>query len=207
MSRVAGGPDRRPLTAAPAVVRAAGSLTVVIATAAVAAGCRPTAVPSAAADEPQPALPSPELPGTYDLAVCRGGRCALRDTATAYLLATVVLFDSAGAAAADLPPAHYERGQRATGCFWIRYHKKVGDSYAGISPRAYFMWGGVGSIRFPLYRSPDAGYVVELRRTATGFDGGGTSWGVGVVEIQAPRDTVVAARVGPPDRLRSHTTG
>jgi hypothetical protein len=189
-------------------MRVAGPLAFVIAGAAVVAACQPSVVRSSTADEAQRATAPAELPGTYDLALCRGERCVPRDTATAYLLATLVLFDSAGAVRADLPPVRYQTRQRATGCFWIRYRKRVGDSYAGILLRDYFIWTGAGGVvRFPLYRSPDAGYGVELRRNPTGLVGGGTSWGVDAAEIHAPRDTVVATRLGPADRLRCHTTG
>jgi hypothetical protein len=127
---------------------------------------------------------------------------------SAYLLATVVLFDSAGAAGADMPPGRYERDARSTGCFVVLYRRRVDASYAGIAIRGYFVWhDSADVIHFPFYRSPDAFYMVRARLAANGFVGGGTSGGGGVASIDGPRDTVVAVRRGMPDRLRCHAPG
>jgi hypothetical protein len=167
--------------------------------------CRP-ATPAGRA--PGPAVAPPGVPGTYDLAVCRGVPCAPGDTLAAYALVTVVLFDSAGAERADLPPARYAAGRRATGCFLTRYGRRLSDSYAGMWPRDYFRWSGAdSSLRFTLFRSPDAYYVITARVTTEGLVGGGTSGGAGAGELRGPRDTVAATRTGPPDRLRCHVAG
>ena len=144
--------------------------------------------------------------GTYDMAICRGTPCTPRDSVAGYVLATVVLLDSAGAVAADMPPERWEPGRRSTGCMVVRHRRSVvGDSYAGITTREYFIWrDSAEHVYFPLYRSPDAGYSVRARATPTGLAGIGVSWGVGAAEINAPRDTVAATRTGPAVRLRCH---
>ena len=123
---------------------------------------------------------------------------------SAYALATVVLFDSAGAVAADMPPAAYEI-QRATGCMVMRHRRPPMHTYAGASAREYFIWSlTADSLVFPLFRSPDAFYFVRVRRTERGLSGVGSSFGVGAAEIHGPADSVVALRTGPPVRLRCH---
>jgi hypothetical protein len=150
----------------------------------------------------------PSVAGTYHLAICRGTSCTPDDSATAYVLATVVLLDSAGAVAADMPPSRYEPpNRRATGCMVIRHRRDVsGGSHAGLMGRGYFIWrDSAGYIHFPMYKSPDAGYAVRVRPTAAGLTGGGQSWGVeGITPIRPPRDTVVATRTGPANRLWCH---
>ncbi len=143
--------------------------------------------------------------GTYDLALCRSARCAPGDTSAAYLTVTLVLFDSADAARRDLPRPEWQRGA-ANGCFAVRHHRAQHDSYAGIVSGGTLRWtaapGDSGRIEFPLYRSPDAGYTVRVVGGAGRLAGSGTSWGAGAAEISAPRDTVVAVRVGGPDPAR-----
>ena len=89
----------------------------------------------------------------------------------------------------------------------VSYRRNVaGGSYAGISGRDYFIWRDSASyIHFDMYRSPDAGYLVNVRPTASGFSGGGQSWGVeSMTPILPPRDTVVAVRTGAANRLWCH---
>ena len=178
-----------------------GIVGTTIVTAIFLAACAGTA-PSPAASTPR------ELAGTYELAVCRGEQCRPSDSATAYASFTVVIYDSLAAARIDMPRASYEVAA-ATGCF-VRGHRRnvVPDSYAGISLREYFVWksDSGGAVVFPLFRSPDAGYVVRLRSSATGLAGTGRSYGIdfpGPPRVY-PRDRVVAVRVGPPDRLYCH---
>lgn len=155
-------------------------------------------VVAAAAAGIGPALSAQSASGSYELALCRAAPCTPGDTAAAYLIATVVLLDSAAAAAGNLPSPRYERGP-ANGCFRIRHSRRLGDSYAGISRAGQFRWrplaGSPGTLTFPLYRSPDASYIVRVAAMVGGLAGWGTSGGIGVAEISAPRDTVVAVRV------------
>ena len=170
-------------------------------------GCAsPASFPAVAGPEPVPRLAG--LAGTYTLAVCREAPCVPGDTARAYLVGMLVLVDRASAEAAELPPARLEAEPRANACFLTTYRRRVEGSYAGITPREYVRWSVHGdSISFPLYRSPDAGYVASVRMTTRGLVGGGISWGVGAARIRAVRDTVIATRTGPPDRLRCHVPG
>ena len=153
---------------------------------------------AAAAAGVAPALSAQPVSGTYELALCRAAPCAPTDTAAAYLIATVVLLDSAAAARHGLPRPRYEQGS-ANGCFRIRHSRRLGDSYAWISGTGEFRWrpvvGSPGALTFALYRSPDASYDVQLSPTTGGLAGWGNSGGVGVADITAPRDTVVAVRV------------
>jgi hypothetical protein len=185
-------------------MRPAVRLQLACAAVAAIAACRPArgTLESAAAF---PVVAPVSAAGTYQLAVCRGPACVPRDSTTGYVLATLVLLDSAGAVAADMPPAQWEPSRLATGCMVVRHRRNVGNSYAGISVREYFVWrDSAGQVYFPLFRSPDAGYSVSARMTATGLAGRGGSWGAGAAEIHGPPDTVVAVRTGPPDRLRCH---
>ena len=143
--------------------------------------------------------------GTYTLALCRSAPCAPGDTGAAYLTATVVLLDSADAARRGLARPAWERGA-ANGCFAVRHRRAQHDSYAGIRLGGSLRWasapGDSGRIVFALYRSPDAAYTVRVAPTAGGLAGSGRSDGAGAAKIVAPPDTVVAARVGPPDPAR-----
>jgi hypothetical protein len=167
--------------------------------------CHPAEAPAQSSMARSAAPSSVGAAGTYEMAVCRTLPCAPRDSAAAYVLATVVLLDSAGAIAADMPPSRWEPGRIATGCMVIHHRRSVPESFAGITVREYFIWrDSAGMVNFPLFRSPDAAYDVSARATASGFTGSGRSWGAFEVEIRGPRDTVVAIRTGPPRRLRCH---
>lgn len=148
-----------------------------------------------------------EVAGTYEVAVCRSAPCAPADSASAYASFTVVLYDSIAAARLDMPRAS-QSAVPATGCF-VRGQRRRDppDSYAGMSGREYIVWtADSGAVGFALFQSPHAGYVVRLRPTVGGLAGTGTSYGFELFEPRRifPRDTVVAIRVGPPDRLYCH---
>jgi hypothetical protein len=158
----------------------------------------------------QPRL-APAAAGTYRLAVCKGAPCAPADTAHALLVGYLVLAaapvpldalpPAARAASADqfLPGA-------ANGCFALGPGRGRGQTHAGLSPVAGTYWqrdaGAAGAIRFLLYHSPDAGHEVRAVVRAGALHGRGRSWGPGADEGRWPTDTVVAARVGPPDLRR-----
>lgn len=87
----------------------------------------------------------------------------------------------------------------ADGCFTLQVHHQLDDSYAGIAERGTLAWHYPTSdtlIHFALYRSPDAGYEVELRPIGRRLVGTGHSWGAGVVEIHAPTDSIEAVWEG-----------
>lgn len=135
------------------------------------------------------------VPGTYEILVCRGG-CGRGDVEHAYVRGTVILTASqlgdAGTYALGWGPPN--------GCFELQQVQDLGDSYAGIIVAGFIHWTQQGdTIRFPIYQSPDAGYDIELSRSDSGLIGWGNSWGAGVVEIHAPRDSIWTRRMGPPD--------
>ena len=149
-------------------------------------------------------------PGTYSLLACRSG-CGDADSTRAYLAGTlIVLADQI--ALSDLPPdtkREYERrsiGMRMgasaepVGCFTLTLRRRVGDSYAGIAPLGFLFTEFEGdTLRFPLYRSSDAGYEVAVTIGEQPLHGIGYSWGAGVAAIDAPSDSILIWRTGPPN--------
>jgi hypothetical protein len=170
------------------------------------AACRSAATTRSSPVRASSAAESRAVAGTYHVALCRDVPCTPDDSTTAYLLATVVLLDSAGAVAADMSPTRQEPpDRRATGCMVVNYFRPVRNSYAGISRREYFIWrDSADYIYFQMFQSPDAGYLVRAHVTASGLAGVGLSWGVMAAEIQSARDTVIATRTGPGNRLWCH---
>jgi hypothetical protein len=142
-------------------------------------------------------VPGARVGGNYQLLVCREG-CGGGDTSRAYIVGTLVLGDTS---------IHSRRGisladGSSNGCFQLERIKEMKDSYAGIMRGARVRWKRVAqsdSITFPLYRSPDAGYEVQLVRSGDTFKGTGRSWGAGAAYIEAPRDSIIAMRIGDVD--------
>jgi hypothetical protein len=87
-----------------------------------------------------------------------------------------------------------------TACFSLHERERVPHGYAGIAKASLVAWhtDSTDALLFDLYHSPDAGYVVAMRRSADTLRGVGNSWGAGVTEIHAPADSVAAWRIGPP---------
>ncbi|SRR6266576_669736 len=140
----------------------------------------------------------PPLTGTYEFLICRGG-CGSGDSSRAYIHGTLVLAES------NLRGfGRYALGWgQPNGCFDLRQLQELGDSYAGIMKHNVIHWVQRGdTARFPIYRSPDAGYDLELTRSPSGLSGWGNSWGAGVTEIHAPRDSVWTRRIGDSDQQR-----
>ena len=146
--------------------------------------------------------------GNYAILVCRDG-CNQRDSTRAYLAGTLVLAEPAAIGAMMTAVVPTYRGGDITdidghsidGCFSVTLRQRQDDSYAGIAPWGLFAWreDKSGEFRFSLYRSPDAGYTVKARASGDLLTGSGESWGVGVTEIAAPQDSVLAWWIGPPD--------
>ena len=137
--------------------------------------------------------PSPA--GTYTFDICRGG-CGPRDQPGAYLRGTLILLDSV------IPVPESWGRYHPNACFQLTQIRPQEDSYAGIWKHGLTVWQRADSghgISLILYRSPDAGYDADLRVMETELRGSGGSWGTGVAEIHAPRDSIVARRVGPPN--------
>jgi len=136
--------------------------------------------------------------GTYELLICRGG-CGGGDTSRAYIRGTLTLTDS------TLLGVHqYALGSGpANGCFDLRRLHELNDSYAGITRDHVIHWIQDGdTLEFPIYESPDAAYDIELTRAASGLHGWGSSSGVGMAEIHAPKDSVWLQRVADADPRR-----
>ncbi len=135
-----------------------------------------------------------QVPGNYAILVCRGG-CGRGEVERAYIRGTVILADS------QLSGGRYALGWGPpNGCFELHELQDLGDSYAGIIRGSFIHWTQhEDTIRFPIFQSPDAGYDIALSRSDSGLMGWGTSWGAGVVEIHAPRDSIWMRRMGPAD--------
>jgi hypothetical protein len=76
--------------------------------------------------------------------------------------------------------------------------------YAGIYKRGLTDWSLTGrDLRFLLYRSADAFYSVIAQLTTNGFEGQGTSWGVGAANPpERTQESVVGRRMGDADITR-----
>ena len=149
-------------------------------------------------------------PGTYRLLACRAG-CGDADSTRAYLIGTLVVLPEQ-IALSDLPPDTHREFERSSifmrlgtsdepiGCFALTLRRRVGDSYAGISPAGLLFAEFKGdTLYFPLYRSPDAGYEVAVVIGEQRLHGTGYSWGAGVAAIDAPSDSILIWRTGPPN--------
>ena len=139
--------------------------------------------------------------GTYRLQICRTS-CGLGDSADAYIRGIVVLAEGPGNAGGD--PDRDSREAGSNGCFWLTRIHQQDDSYAGLLRYGNILWRSPSptSVAFAIYGSPDAGYELVLTLAGVDLVGQGDSWGAGVAEIHAPSDTVIAKRLGPPDRSR-----
>ena len=144
------------------------------------------------------------LAGTYEVALCKAGPCSLDDTTRTLSRGFLVLFAGemprvTGAAGAALT-GWYLRSP-PNGCLSMTVPPPRSETFAAGGVRSTFwdMNPGGDSVRFSLYRSPDAGHEVIAGIRNGELTGGGRSWGVGVVNVRYPRDTIVGRRIGPPD--------
>jgi hypothetical protein len=139
--------------------------------------------------------------GTYELIICKSA-CSFSKPENAFATLVVVLFDRV-MTQKDMdridPYYHFDPGVNACYAF---SRKAQAQSYAVISEKGVSPWlSSDHKIRFALFRSPDAGYAVELERTGDSLAGTGRSWGAGMgaPPPEYTHDTVVGRRVGPPD--------
>jgi hypothetical protein len=96
----------------------------------------------------------------------------------------------------------YSVPARSNACYTLSRALGNPPTYAGIGAAGTTRWlrdRTSGIVEFGLYRSPDARHVVRAALRGDTLTGTGTSSGAGVGEIDYPRDTIVALRVGPPD--------
>ena len=161
------------------------------------------------------AAPAQSPYGTYELRLCRV-RCGPEWPANTIRSGWVVL-DSVPVALGAFPDSvrrrlensfmfmDLGRGDPANGCYLLRADRPEVKTYAGIETGGLTRWepaAGGDSIRFSLYRSPDAGHEVAAALTAGGFEGRGESWGAGAAEVHYPDDLVLGRRLGAPDQGR-----
>ena len=135
--------------------------------------------------------------GRYSIALCRGS-CGTDTPDRAYARGTLLLFPSDVPQGAGLGPA---------GCFALQGIRPQPDSYAledGKGP-VVIRPGPDACLKFLLYSSADASYVVTLHRGPHGFIGSGQSvGGAGDCRFsgciwRSPVDEVVAIRLGNAD--------
>jgi hypothetical protein len=148
---------------------------------------------------------TPDVEGTYEIAVCKVGRCAPGDTAVTLTQGILVLF------ATRLPPVPDSAINllrlpflaEGNMCFALEPRRPGSQTYAGLAGVEATRWqpdSATGQrITFSLYFSPDAGHEVTARIRHGTLGGRGTSWGAGVAAVEYPPDTIVGRRLGPPD--------
>lgn len=142
--------------------------------------------------------------GTYAIRFCKE-TCA---PATTYRTGTLVLFDSPLRDAQGRPRRKWLEQGQIDGCLVLEpVHgvRGAGWIHPGAAPRRFVAWSIAAehSMRFELDRSPDAGYLVKLRRTSTGLAGTGTVWTDLPGSAPLPRqDAIQARRLGDADPMR-----
>jgi len=154
------------------------------------------------------ASPADEVAGTYELLICKNA-CSFSDPQNAFTRATVVLHDRPltreerelidpdyrppDRASTPVPPRPLEFQLR--GCFSLKHLAKA-QSFVQIKTTGATPWQFKdGTLRFELYRSPDAAYLVELERKGGLLVGRGVSFGAGVANPGYSHDVVVGRRL------------
>jgi hypothetical protein len=144
-----------------------------------------------------------QVAGAYELIICNRA-CSFSNRESVFATARVMLFDRVltleemkriNPVFIDTHDvkAYYEVNAQAGAQSYLRTGANIGT------------WEANGStLRFNLFRSPDAGYAVAVERAGNLLRGSGQSWGFG---MSAPPkeygpDVVVGRRVGPPDSTK-----
>ncbi len=151
-------------------------------------------------------VPTPPVyAGTYAVRICQGS-CP----ATTYRTGTLVLFDRPLRDTQGHTRGKWLERGRINGCLTLDpVHGAPGGwvFFPGLAPRRFLVWEVVDnhSARFELDRSPDAGYLVELRLTPSGLDGTGMFWS----DVGSPgtppsprQDAIQVRRIGDADPAR-----
>jgi hypothetical protein len=145
-----------------------------------------------------------DVPGTYNLLVCKGP-CSFGAPTNVVVKGVLVL--TAGAFKpktlnqhADVPfERAYGIGGDPNGCFVLEVVKD-NQTYAGLIEFGMTLWRPHSAqVQFELYTSPDAGHFSIVTMTTDGFQGTGGSSGGGATAAEFPPDNLVAKRVGPGD--------
>src|SRR6185503_416858 len=148
-----------------------------------------------------------QVAGTYRIAVCKSAPCSPADTTHALVWGLLVLND-APLPFASLPDSarrlllRYTVPARSNACYALSRARGDVPTYAGMSGAGTTRWlrdSTSGALEFGLYRSPDAQHSVRAVLQGNTLSGTGSSSGAGAAEVDYPRDTIVAVRVGPPD--------
>lgn len=149
-----------------------------------------------------------DVAGTYELVVCRSA-CEPADVEGQAERIRLSLYAeplfTTGPLAGRRPeryemfPHLWDTPERANACFSMAYDPE--GTFIGIDPRAITAWSAdtAGTLAFSLYRSPDAGSEVNVRRTADGLVGEVRDWSVMGARASSRSLYVAARRVGPPD--------
>ena len=145
-------------------------------------------------------LPSAPEAGTYRVELIQPGK--EKSTTQPYITGQVVLFSQPIKNRKGLILWSEGSGQRANGCYRLKIHQEVQDSFAGIVTDGFLNWtiNASDEIEFMLYQSADAGYIVRITEGADGFTGIGKSWGSGIAALKPtpPTELVSVQRTGSP---------
>ena len=148
-----------------------------------------------------------QVAGTYRIAVCKSAPCTPADTAHALAWGLLVLND-APLPFASLPDSarrlrvQYSVPARNNACYALSRAPGNARTFAGIDGAGTTRWlrdSVSGALEFKLFWSLDAFHSVRAVPRGDTLRGTGMSWGTGAEELNNPRDTIVALRVGPPD--------
>jgi hypothetical protein len=140
------------------------------------------------------------VPGTYELLVCKGP-CGF-DSPTNVVVKGLLVLTAEPFTPEALNPFSplpfryaYSLVADANGCFVVET-LKANQTYAGIIDVGMTSWSVRSSqVSFAMYASPDAWHFVNATVTSGGFEGTGGSGGVGAAEAHLGPDVVKARRV------------
>jgi hypothetical protein len=143
-----------------------------------------------------------EIAGTYELIICKTA-CSFSNRDNVIAKADIVFLDHMMSLeeAQHINPLYNADTRDSNACYTVERSDEA-KTYAGVRKTDTSRWLISGNtIKFDLFRSPDAGYAAEVKRTGSSLLGTGESWGVG---MGAPPkdygpDIIVGRRVGPPD--------
>jgi hypothetical protein len=143
-----------------------------------------------------------QVAGTYEIIICKRA-CSFSDRENVIATAALVLFDHVMTLEewSRIDPNYNYDTRDSNACYTVS-RKDGAQTYAGVSKKGISPWVLNGdTIEFNLFRSPDAGYSVEVNQTGNLLAGTGKSWGAG---MGAPPkeygpDIIVARRLGPPN--------
>ena len=147
---------------------------------------------------------SVEVPGTYDLLVCKGP-CSFDSPASVVARGVLVLStspfttQSLNERSAVRFEHAYSIGGDPNGCFVL---DTVTDNqtFAGLIQFGLTLWRvHSGQVTFELYQSPDAGYFATVAMMGYGFRGAGGSSGGAGTDADLTSDILFAKRKGPGD--------